>query len=56
MNILIKSAVIIDETNAHHQQQKDILIENGIITKIANNISNPKSYKELRLDNLHVSC
>ncbi|NNC70691.1 MAG: dihydroorotase [Flavobacteriaceae bacterium] len=56
MNILIKSAVIIDENSTHHQQQKDILIENGIITRIANKISNPKNYKELRLKNLHVSC
>ena len=39
MNLLIKSAIIIDEKSAHHQQQKDILIENGVITKIAGNIS-----------------
>ncbi|MDJ0645191.1 MAG: dihydroorotase [Flavobacteriaceae bacterium] len=56
MNILIKSATIIDEDSAYHQQQKDILIENGVITKIANRITNAKNYRELVLEHLHVSC
>ncbi len=56
MNALIKSACIIDESSAHHQQKKDILIENGVITKIANRIANPGKIKEIKRPNLHVSC
>ena len=56
MNILLKAATIIDEKSAHHQKQKDILIENGVITKIASSISNTHKYKELSRKNLHVSC
>ena len=55
MNVLIKSAKIIDQKSSFHNQTKDLLIENGIITKIANKITNPKNYKELTFDNLHVS-
>ena len=33
----------------------DILIERGRITKISKRISNPNNYKEIKLDNLHVS-
>ena len=54
MNILLKSATIIDEKSKHHRLVKDILIENGIITKIANNIKNTQKYRELQLENLHV--
>ena len=46
MNVLIKSAKIIDRNSSFHQETKDVLIENGIITKIANKISNPDSLKE----------
>ncbi len=56
MNALIKSAHIIDESSSHHLQTKDILIENGIITKIAKRISNPGKIKEINRPNLHVSC
>ncbi len=35
MNLLIKSATITDPNSPHHQQVADILIEDGIITKIA---------------------
>lgn len=55
MNVLIKSAVIIDENSVYHQQQKDVLIENGVITKIAQRISNSTNHKELKLENLHIS-
>ena len=55
MNILIKSATIIDSKSEFHNSIQDILIENGVITKIANLIKNPKNYKEVKLDNLHVS-
>jgi len=55
MNLLIKSARIIDHEGPLHLKKQDILIENGKFSKIANNISNPKSYKEIMLKNLHVS-
>ncbi len=55
MNILIKSATIIDSKSDFHNQTHDILIEKGIITKIAKTIKNPKNYKVLKLDNLHIS-
>lgn len=55
MNVLIKSAKIIDKNSSFHELKKDVLIENGIITKIANKISNPKKFKEIALENLHIS-
>jgi len=55
MNLLIKSATILDQSSTHHQQNKDILIENGSITAIENTISNSNNYTELKLKNLHVS-
>lgn len=56
MNILIKSAKIIDKHSEFHHKKQDILIENGKITKIAARIKNPKNYKEIILPNLHVSA
>jgi dihydroorotase len=38
MNLLIKSATILDPGSAFHQQIADILIENGLITRIAEDI------------------
>ena len=55
MNLLIKSARIIDHESPVHHKKQDILIENGKFTKIATSISNTKNYKEIRLNNLHVS-
>ncbi len=55
MNILIKSATIIDSKSDFHNQKMDILVEKGVISKIRKSIKNPKKYKELRLDNLHIS-
>ena len=55
MNILLKSAIIVDATSKHHLKKRDILIENGILTKIAASISNTKKIKELSLPKLHVS-
>ncbi len=56
MNILLKSAKIIDVNSKFHQQVKDVLIEKGVITKIASNIKEAKGIKTVQLDNLHVSC
>jgi dihydroorotase len=55
MNVLIKSATIIDSRSDFHNKTQDILIEKGIITNISNKVKNPKNYKEITLDNLHVS-
>ena len=56
MNILLKSAKIIDQTSPFHLKTKDILIEKGVITQIANSIANKKDVKAITLKNLHVSC
>ena len=55
MTTLLKSATIIDTSSPYHHQQKDILITNGIITKIEDSIEN-NNYQVVALDNLHVSC
>jgi dihydroorotase len=54
MNVLLKSATIVDASSKHHLKKRDILIENGIITKIAATITN-SSVKEITLKNLHIS-
>ncbi len=55
MNILLKSAIIIDKSSKHHLKKRDVLIENGTISTIAASISNTKKYKEVKLPNLHIS-
>ncbi len=55
MKILLKSATIIDKSSPYNQQQKDILIENGIISKISSNIKNIENTKVVELVNLHIS-
>jgi len=56
MNVLLKSATIIDSKNALHNKVRDILIENGKISKIAVKIPNTKKHKTVSLENLHISC
>ncbi len=55
MNVLIKSATILDSKSDFHNQTQDILIEKGVITNISKRLKNPNNYKEIQLDNLHVS-
>ncbi|MDO5970178.1 dihydroorotase [Flavivirga aquimarina] len=55
MNILIKSATIIDSKSEFHNKTQDLLIENGKISKIATKIKNTNNYQEVKLDNLHIS-
>lgn len=61
MNILIKSAKIIDKESKYHNKNMDLLIRNGKIEKIANSIkSSHKSVNkgkeiEYKADNLHIS-
>ena len=56
MITLIKSATIIDSSSPYHQQKKDILIQDGSIKKIDNNIPSKKEYTIVEKENLHVSC
>ena len=55
MNILIKSAKIIDKSSSHNGKKKDILIENGVIKTIGTNINSKKDTKIISSQNLHVS-
>jgi len=56
MNILLKNATIVDESNKNlHLKKKDILIKNGIIEKIASKITTPSKTKIVDSKNLHVS-
>ncbi|MEP1488577.1 MAG: dihydroorotase [Algibacter sp.] len=55
MNILIKSATIIDPKSEFHNLTQDILIEKGIISNIGNKLKNPNNYQEIKLENLHMS-
>ena len=55
MTTLLKSATIIDATSSYHKQTKDILITDGIITKIDDAISAPEGCEIVTLENLHVS-
>lgn len=56
MNVLIKSATILDEKSDFHNQTQDILVEDGYITQIAKSLKNPNKYPVIALENLHVSC
>lgn len=55
MNVLIKSATIIDTKSDFHNKKVDVLVEKGSISNIASRIKNPKKYREINLDNLHIS-
>jgi dihydroorotase len=55
MNVLLKSATVVDSKSDFHNATVDILIEEGIITKISKRISNPNNYREIKLDDLHCS-
>jgi dihydroorotase len=55
MDILIRSARIIDTGSPFHNQVKDILISNGKIKKIGVKLPNASKATEVKADNLHVS-
>ena len=55
MNLLLKSATIIDKSSPFHLKKNDILISNGVITKISKSIENSDNVKEVELKNLHIS-
>ena len=54
MKILIKRAKIVDADSSLFNQQKDILIEDGIISKIENTIETTDA-QEISSENLHIS-
>lgn len=56
MSTLIKKSTIVDQSSPYHLQKKDILIDNGIIKKIANNIETEDAFNVIDLENLHISC
>lgn len=56
MSTLIKSATIIDTSSPFNNQQKDILITNGVIEKIETSIPTKSNYTVVELENLHISC
>lgn len=55
MSILLKSAIIVDSESKYHLKKCDILIEKGIISKIATTIAAKKNMQVINRDNLHVS-
>lgn len=56
MSTLLKNATIVDASSPYHHQQKDILINNGIIEKISDSISADDTTNIIELENLHISC
>ena len=55
MNILLRSATIIDPQGKHHGKRSDILIKNGKIAEIKNSISTDEKTTVIAIPNLHVS-
>ncbi len=54
MKIIVKNATIIDSASEFHQQKKDILVEDGIITEISTSIDFSDA-KVITAENLHIS-
>lgn len=55
MNVLIKSARIVDANSPHNGKVMDVLIENGIITGIKSKITPGKNTKVIDVKNMHLS-
>lgn len=55
MNLLLKNATILENQNPFHNQQVDIEITSGIISKIGKNLSIKDGFEVIEKDNLHVS-
>jgi dihydroorotase len=52
-SLLLKSVKIVDPESSYHLQTKDILIENGVISKIESSLN--QADKVIQKENLHVS-
>lgn len=55
MNLLLKNATILENQNSFHNQQVDIEITEGIISKIGKNLTVKDGFEVIEKDNLHVS-
>lgn len=55
MNVLLKSATVIDPKSDFHNQTVDILIEKGVITQISKKLNKPNNCTSITKANLHVS-
>ena len=56
MNLVIRKARIVDPQSEHNGKVRDILIKNGTIEQIGQDLVNPEGkYKEYSAKNLHVS-
>ena len=55
MNLIIRTATIIDSKSPFHNQIVDVKITNGKIEKIGKQLQNPDKYQEIKIDNLHLS-
>lgn len=55
MNILIKSATVIDSNSPYNGKTVDILVENGNIVSLAQKVTPKKNVKIIESENLHVS-
>ena len=54
-NIVLKNATIIDSESKFHKQTVDIKIQEGKIVEIGKNIASNTDFKEISIENLHVS-
>lgn len=55
MNLLLKNATILEKQNPFHNQQVDIEITDGIISKIGKNLPTKEGFQIIEKENLHVS-
>lgn len=55
MNLIIRNTTILDPKSSFHQQKVDILIVDGVIQNIGNQLPNPHQYTEIKTPNLYTS-
>lgn len=55
MNLLLRNTTIIDQKSSFHNQTVDLIIENGIISKIGKSLPNNSNLEEIKIDDLHIS-
>ena len=55
MNLILRTATIIDSKSSFHNQTVDVKITNGKIEKIGKKLQNPDKYQEIKIENLHLS-
>ncbi len=55
MNLILRNTTIIDKESSFNKKTVDILISDGIIQKIGNQLENPNQFEEINIPNLHIS-